>query len=205
MLMVNPLTAVSFISIARKGGHKAFIQTAASSALGQMVARYANLRGMTVINTVRRREQADALRANGEAHVLCSADDGFTDALRALAHRLKATIAFDAVGGQMSAVLATAMPHGGKVVQYGGLAGQPAHIEIADVLFHAKSLEGYWVPLYLRKAGTLGQLPMVAAVRKHASTIFATKVLEKVPLDRFPDALRLQRERASEGKVLLVP
>lgn len=205
MLLANPLTAVSFIAIARQGRHRAFIQTAAASALGQMVSRYARERGIAVINIVRRKPQAEAMSAAGETHVLCSSDDGFAESLKALADQLKATLAFDAIGGQMVATLATAMPHGGKVIQYGGLSGEAGHVEIADLLFHGKSLEGYWVPLYLDKAGVLRRLAMAATVRRHASTIFASKVLEKVPFEHFAAALRLQRERASEGKVLLVP
>ena len=204
-LFVNPMTAVSFITIARRGAHRVFIQTAAASALGHMVARYARERGIAVINIVRRKQHAEDLRTGGEEHVLCSSEDGFAEALREIAHRLGASLAFDAVGGQMVATLASAMPHGGRVVQYGGLSGEAGHIEIADVLFHAKTLEGYWVPLYLKKIGIAGQLPMVATVRRHAGTIFGTKVLAKVPFSHFADALRLQRERASEGKVLLVP
>jgi NADPH2:quinone reductase len=202
MMLVNPLTACSFVSIA-KGRN--FVQTAAASALGRMVARLAARRGLSVINVVRRQEQVDALRAEGAAHVLSSTDPDFDAMLKERVHQLDAKLAFDAIGGETSARIVAALPKGGRVVVYGGLSGEDARISLPDVIFNGKGIDGYWVPLHMAKTGRLEALRMIGTIRRHATTIFASKVIEQLPLERFADALVLQRERASEGKVLLVP
>jgi len=59
---VNPLTALNMIDIARKGGHKAFINTAGFSQLAKQVTRFAAKEGIKVINLVRKEEQVGILR-----------------------------------------------------------------------------------------------------------------------------------------------
>src|SRR5215467_12478060 len=101
-MLVNPLTAWALVDEARRGGHRAAVQTAAASALGRMVIRLGQKFGLPVVNVVRRAEQVELLRAMGAEHVLNSADPGFDEALRALCHKLRATISFEAVSGEMS-------------------------------------------------------------------------------------------------------
>src|SRR5260370_9106876 len=80
-LLVNPLTAWALMNEARRGGHKAVVQTAAASALGKMVIRLGQKFSLPVINIVRRAEQVEALRAIGAVHVLNSRESGFDPAL----------------------------------------------------------------------------------------------------------------------------
>jgi NADPH:quinone reductase-like Zn-dependent oxidoreductase len=77
MSMINPLTAVAFLEIAKEGGHKAVVLTAAASALGQMVNRLARSEGVQVINVVRRDAQVDLLKEQGAAVILNSSEDAF--------------------------------------------------------------------------------------------------------------------------------
>src|SRR5262249_2094716 len=76
-MLVNPLTAWALVAEARKGGHRAIVQTAAASALGKMVVRLGQKFRLPVVNVVRRAEQVDLLRAMGAEHVLNSSDSGF--------------------------------------------------------------------------------------------------------------------------------
>src|SRR5215470_19279634 len=76
-MLVNPLTAWALVDEARRGGHRAAVQTAAASALGRMLVRLGQKFSLPVINVVRRQEQADLLRGMGAEHVLNSADPGF--------------------------------------------------------------------------------------------------------------------------------
>lgn len=54
MMLVNPLTAWALVDVARRGRHKAIVQTAAASALGKMVVRLGRKFSIPVINVVRR-------------------------------------------------------------------------------------------------------------------------------------------------------
>jgi NADPH:quinone reductase len=204
-LLVNPLTAVNLLDHARAAGSKAIVQTAAGSALGRMIFRLGAKRGVPSINIVRRAEAAEKLRTEGREHVLDSSADGFEAALRDLCFRLGATMAFDAVAGDMSALLARSMPHGGKVLVYGGLSGQDAKLGIGDAILNAKAIEGYWIPLKIKAMGPLRLLRMVSTIQRHMPGIFGTEILERVPLERVHDALTLLQTRGSEGKVLLIP
>ncbi len=76
-LIVNPLTALAFFDIARRGGHTAIVNTAAASALGRMVIRLGRRAGVKVINIVRRREQVELLRELGADVVLDNSDAAF--------------------------------------------------------------------------------------------------------------------------------
>jgi NADPH:quinone reductase-like Zn-dependent oxidoreductase len=203
-LGVNPLTALSQLGMVRNGGHKAFIQTAAGSALGRMISRLAARQGVPAIHVVRRGDAAASLRATGEANVLSSDDPAFDADLKELSHRLGASIAFDAVGGEMSERLAAAMPRGGKVVVYGGLSGKSPRLSLPDLIFAGKSMEGFWLPLQIAKIGRLRLLQMTGQVQRLGEAMLGTKILAKLPLEAIAEAVEMQ-PRGSEGKVLLVP
>ena len=203
-LLVNPLTALAQLSIARDGGHKAFIQTAAGSALGRMIARLAAERGIPAIHIVRRADAAESLRASGTANVLSSDAPEFAAALKDLVGRLGATIAFDAVGGEMTEMLAAAMPARSRVVVYGGLSGQSPRMSLPDAIFADKVVEGFWIPNYIAKVGTLRILRMIGEAQRLGEAMLGTKILATLPLERIGEAVALQ-SRGSDGKVLFVP
>ena len=115
-----------------------------------------------------------------------------------------ATIAFDAVAGEMSATLAAAMPHGGKVVVYGGLAGAAPGLSIPDVIFHGKRLEGFWLPLEVKRAGPLRTLLRLREAQRWGEAVLGTRILARLPFERIGEALALQPQ-GSDGKVLLTP
>lgn len=97
--MVNPLTALGLIATARAGGHVSLLQTAAASALGQMVARLCREDGIPLVNIVRSAASKQVLDALGIAHVLDSSTPSFAEDLVQVIAQTRATAAFDAVGG----------------------------------------------------------------------------------------------------------
>jgi NADPH:quinone reductase-like Zn-dependent oxidoreductase len=90
--------------------------------IGRMLVRYFKANGVHVINVVRRQEQVDILKNEGAEYVLNSSDPEFTKNLEALSAELKATIAFDAIGGEQTATILSALPNGSKVLIYGALS-----------------------------------------------------------------------------------
>jgi NADPH:quinone reductase-like Zn-dependent oxidoreductase len=81
-LAINPMTALALVEIARTGGHVAFVQTAAASTLGLMIARLAERFRLTGIHIVRRPEQARKLNSLGCEHVLTAMTHRFRKAWR---------------------------------------------------------------------------------------------------------------------------
>lgn len=60
-------------------GAKTVVQSAAASALGRMMVRYFRDNGIETINIVRRKEQADLLKAEGANFILNQTDGDFKE------------------------------------------------------------------------------------------------------------------------------
>jgi NADPH2:quinone reductase len=203
-LLVNPLTAWALLSLAKKEKHAGFVQTAAASALGQMIERLARRWDMRPINIVRRREQVEMLKKAGAVHVLDSSETGFDEQLRVLCQKHDIRLAFDAVGGALSARVAAAMPKSSKMIVYGALAGENFQMNPFSLIFEDKKMEGFWLTEWIKHVPFLKKLSMARHAQKLLTTDLATAVQARFPLEKVQDAIALYKEKRSDGKVLLV-
>ena len=203
-LTINPITACALVEIARNGGRTAFVQTAAASTLGLMIARMAQRYQLTGIYIVRRPEQVQKLRSLGCEHVFDSNDMLFQKRLLEACNEFKASIAFDAVGGELTRRLASAMPPKSRIVVYGALADEPCQINSADLLFQDKKLEGFWLSRWIKGKGMLQKLLLSSRVQKLLSNELQTRIQARFPLEDTLPALELYKKQPTEGKVLLV-
>ena len=164
-------------------------------------------RGLVGIHVVRRAAQAEALRALGAEHVLVSSDADFTDRLAARCRDLRATIAFDAVAGDITGQLVEALPDGGEVVVYGALSAQPCGaIDPMVLAFQHKSVRGFEIAGHLETIGLIGSFRLATAAQKLiVSGVASTQVRERVKLAEGPAKLADYVRSMSEGKVLLTP
>ena len=76
---VNPLTALAMTETMRMEGHTALVHTAAASNLGQMLNKICIADGITLLNIVRKPEQATLLRGIGATHVVDSSAPTFME------------------------------------------------------------------------------------------------------------------------------
>ena len=205
MLIVNPLTAWGLVELARTGQHAAAIQTAAASSLGLMIVRHARRMGLPLINIVRRAEQVAILHAEGATHILNSSEPDFMHRLADLSRQLKATIAFDAVGGDLTGTLLTGMPNGSRVVVYGALAGDLVHVNPAELIFRQQRVEGFWLSDWFRAKSLPSLLQVGSRVQSTLHTDFRSTVQATYPLSRVQAAIDHYQRQMSAGKVLLVP
>ena len=206
-LIVNPLTAVALLETARRGGHPAAIHTAGASQLGRMMLALAADAGYPLINIVRRKEQVELLRSLGAQHVLNCTDDNFAAQLQATCQRLKATIAFEAVAGDLTGVVLGAMPHSSTVYLYGALSESPCgSINPIEVIFHGKVLRGFFLGAWVRQRGPLGVLRAARRVQKLlAEGRIATHFQRRLTLDEAVDGLQQYVTHMTDGKVLFTP
>ncbi len=204
MLIVNPLTALAFFDIARRGKHAAIVSNAAAGALGRMIDRLGRHHGIPVINIVRRRDQAEQLEASGTQLVLDSSEAEFLPRLRGEAHRLRATLILDAVGGAQTQVLVDAAPFGSTLVAYGGLSGEPAAFSSRTLIADDKKIVGFYLGNWAARKGLLRTLQDVLRVQRLASGDLRTMVRRRVPLSAAQEAVETYRENMTAGKVLLV-
>jgi NADPH:quinone reductase len=203
-LLINPMTAWALMEEARRGRHRAVVQTAAASALGRMIVRLGKRFSIPVINVVRRAEQVELLRKLGAAYVVNSSEPEFDKRLRELCHKLGASIGFDAVAGEMSAIVLRAQPLGSRLLVYGALSLQASQADPASLIFEAKRLEGFWLTSWLRSRTLLGQLRLARQIQKLLRSDLKTDFQAKVPLQEAGRALQQYAGNMTAGKVLLM-
>jgi NADPH:quinone reductase len=204
--LTNPITALVLVELIKSGGHRAYVQSAAAGQLGQMIHTIGAEQGLTGIHVVRKAAQAEVLQKLGAAHVLDSTAPDFPAALAAKARELHATIALDAVAGELTGVLLNAMPHGAQVVIYGALSGLASGgIDPMALAFGAKVLRGFEVATVLKN---MGMLRSVMLARKAQARVVrgltSTVVRSRVPLAQAKPALLEYARSMSEGKVLML-
>ena len=204
-MTINPFTAYALVETARTGCHAAFVQTAAASTLGIMIARLAKRFNLTGIHIVRRPEQVRKLKDLGCEHVFDSSDASFEKRLTETCNKLKASIAFDAVGGELTRRLALAMPPKSRIVIFGALADEPCQIDSMDFFFRDKKLEGFWLSRWIKGKGFFAKLLLAGRVQKLLSTELQTHVQARFPLEDIIPAIELYTRQKTVGKILLVP
>ena len=204
-LIVNPLTAWALMDMAKRGGHPAVVQTAAASALGRMIIRLGQRFDMSVINIVRRQEQVELLQTLGAKYVLNSNEANFDDQLKKLCLECSASLAFDAVAGDLTSRLLQALPKQGRVIIYGGLSQQLCQLDPRIFIYDDKHLEGFWLSTWLKKRNPLLQIHTALQIQKFLANDLKTEVRARLPLENATEALHQYAGNMTGGKILLVP
>lgn len=206
-LIINPLTAVGMVEQAVAEKHQGIIQTAACSQVGRMVQTLARRNRIPVINIVRSQKQVDELESQGEDWVLNSTDPEFSRELAEYSKQLRATVAFDAVGGPLTGIILNAMPDKSKVLVYGSLADAPCSaIGSGNLIFQEKKLEGFWLSESLKNNGfirTYQSTNLVQSLMKKGD--FHTVIRDHVSFDNWKSALLKYQKEMTAGKIILTP
>ncbi len=204
MSVVNPLTAVALIDIAKKAGHKTVINTAAASVLGQMMIRLGQNEGIQVINIVRRQSQVDLLKQQGAFVVLNSSRADFAQQLRDVCHQHNARLAFDAIAGNMPQTLLEAMPDHSKVTIYGRLSEDPTEVMPNQFIFQKKSIDGFWLTAWIGQKSFLQSLLVWRQAQKLMLTTLKTDVRAKYKLQDIRQAVTDYQNQMTGGKALII-
>ena len=219
---VNPLTALGMVETMRREGHTALVHTAAASNLGQMLNRICLQDKISLVNIVRKQEQADLLKAMGATHV-CNASlptfmQDLVDALVATG----ATIAFDATGGgKLAGQILTCMEvainktakeysrYGStthkQVYVYGGLDTSPTEFNRSFGM--AWGMGGWLMFPFLQKIGPAAVQVMKQRVAAELKTTFASHYSAEVSLVEALqlDTIAVYNKRATGEKYLINP
>jgi hypothetical protein len=97
------------------------------------------------------------------------------------------------------------MPDGSVARVYGMLSSEPCRLDVSDLVFRSKKVEGFTMYEWLRTTSLLRQMRAVGKVQGLVNDVLATRVQAKSPLGDHARALTLAHESASQGKVLLAP
>jgi NADPH:quinone reductase-like Zn-dependent oxidoreductase len=206
MTLVNPLTAISFIEMAKKGRHKAIINNAAASALGRMVEHLCKKEGIPLVNIVRRDAQLKALRDAGSEFVLNSSESSFTGKLQSLSDELGATILFDSVCGPGFHKMVEALPCGSSVVVYGNLSpDQYVSVDPGILLGKDITISGFYLGNQAKKNGLIKNLINLRKVSKLMRKDMKICIRAIYPLDKAQEAVDEYLKNMTAGKVILQP
>jgi NADPH2:quinone reductase len=205
MLLVNPLTALAIFEIARRGHHRAIVSTAAASALGAMLLRLGQRRGVPIIHIVRRPAQAELVRQRGGEHVLDSSQPGFVEQLREAATRLRATLLLDAIAGDMTQQLAEAAPYGSTILLYSRLSDKNSVLDPSTALNKNLTLQGWFLANWVREKNLLQVLRLSQQAQSLVAGDLQSPVAKRYPLAQAPQALEAYVANMTAGKVLLLP
>jgi NADPH:quinone reductase-like Zn-dependent oxidoreductase len=204
-MIVNPFSAWALLERAAELKANAVVQTAAASALGRMVVRLAMARGLHTINIVRRPEQAQVLAHEGAAYVLDSNDADFDERLGELCVRLRASVGFEAVAGEMTGRVLRAMPRGGRIVVYGALSREGCVVDPRSLIFEGKRVEGFWLADWLKRQNALKKFLVARKVEKLLRGELKTEVRARLPLEEAVGGIRAYARDMTGGKVLFIP
>lgn len=204
---INPFTAYAMFEMAQERQAKAIIQNGASGQIGMFIRSLAKLKGIKVINLVRKEEHRQALQQAGEHYVLSLNHPNFEIQLQQLANDLEALIAFDAVGGEQSGMILNAMPAGATLIVYGGLSGKLlGHINPMDIIFKGKTVKGFNLHEWKKEAGEK-KFMKVSSDLQHliSQKILQTKVQGIFSLEEVHQAMEQYIRNMSAGKILFKP
>ena len=138
------MTAFAVIEVADVGLDDGVIVRAASSSVGLAAIQLTNWAGGVSIAATRTSAKADALRAQGAAHVVATEEEDLVERVMDITRGKGAYVAFDPVGGPYVETLATALRPRGIVFIYGGLSEQPTPYPHWQCAFKGLSMRG-WV------------------------------------------------------------
>jgi len=205
-LFINPMTVLMFRDVLRQSGVAACIQTAANSALGRMFIRLCKAEAVPLINIVRSSSSAHSILQEGAENVLISTDPSFPAALKSLSEQLGADLAFDAVGGELTGQLLTAVGAGGVVYVYGLLGGKPVQgVLNSDVIMGRKRLAGLWLRQWYQRQSKETRKRLVEEAQSLLSGVLRTDVAAHYCLEEVQRAITTYAANMSSGKALIHP
>jgi len=206
-ISINPFTAYGLMDLIDSNTCKTIIQTAASGQVARFIRHLALERSLHTINIVRKDKHAEQLKEEGQQYVLNLNDEDFDEKLKSMAHELNATVAFEAIGGEMTGRIFNAMPPDSKVILYGGLSSLPvSQVDSLHLIFKGKSIKGFNLNQWMANLSSEKKKSItdeiIGLVNKGN---FKTNIQSRFSFDDIFDGLRQYLGNMSEGKVLFVP
>lgn len=203
--IVNPMTAMAMVDIAKDAG-EAFVISAATSQLGKLMCALGRDLGLAPIALVRRADAVQQMRAQGAAEVLVTTDPGFAgDLARVLRDRAPGAF-LDAVADEISEQVFAAMPVQARWIIYGILGDKPPRLTNAgQLIFMGKRIEGFWLTQWMMQTPPEDQMRVVGEVQaRFADGRWRTDVAATLPLRDAIEHLAAAL-RDTRGKVMILP
>ena len=219
---VNPLTALGMVETMKMENHKALVHTAAASNLGQMLVKVCLADDVPLVNIVRKKEQAEQLKALGAVYVCNSSEPTFKEDLVDALVATGATIAFDATGGGAlaSSILSAMETASNKAAKeysrYGSTVYKQVYIyggldRSATILNRAFGMSwglGGWLLFpFIEKIGVERYAVLRQRVANEITTTFSSHYNKEISLADVlsADAIKSYSKQATGEKYLIKP
>ncbi|HEX5946322.1 MAG TPA: zinc-binding dehydrogenase [Acidimicrobiales bacterium] len=211
---LDPVTAVAMIGTGRTAvgvlgsaeivADDTVLVTAAAGGLGALLVQAARGAGAEVVGLAGGPDKVERVRKLGATAAIDYRATGWPDAVRAALGDRQPTLLLDGVGGAAARDAFDLLGPAGRVVLYGGSSGQPLALTTADLA--ARSLRVTWA-LGARMLGLPGGIRALEtrALGEAAAGRLVPLVNDPFPLGEAAAAHRAIEERATVGKVVLVP
>ena len=201
---VNAATAyllLTHYSKLKKGNW--IVQNAPLSNVGRMIIQFAKGLGIRTVNLVRRESAiSEVLEIGGDIAV--ESDENLPQNIQEKLGRAKIRLAFDAVGGTSTEMLASCCADKAKIITYGMLAGEPCHLRPERMVFQQMEHLGFWLSKLLNRFTHEERCQLYNDV---VELMQAQDVHPKVDacfsMDRIGDAIRMAEQ--GKGKAVVFP
>jgi NADPH:quinone reductase-like Zn-dependent oxidoreductase len=204
MAIVNPMTALALLDIAKRGGHKAVVNTAAAGALGKMMNSLFERHGISVLNVVRHEEGLKKLAGRGVRHAMSTSGKDFPVIFKTWCEEMHASLVFDAVGGEFVNPVLPLLPAGSTIILYGNLSKQRVEFMPPLLVRENKQITGFFLGRWIHENGMLKALRNLIRIKKLlADGKVETPVQAVFPLAEVQQAMDTYEADMGGGKVLL--
>jgi len=209
-IIVNPCTSVCLVERAKALGATAIVINAAASQVGKGVIRYAKMKSIKTIATVRNSTNVEVLNKLGADHVLLTSEEKYQVQLKAICRSINANVLLDSVAAEDTPMVLSAMPNNSTAIVYGRLTETFDPVgglfSVADVIFRNIKVEGFWLAKVIGDSKPWQVLALSRKVQKlFAQGIFHTDIFASVGFNDFAQALDHYAKHKSDGKVILKP
>ena len=145
------MTVIGMLDYLRKGGAKACISLAASSALSKQLLRLCNQEGIQVINVVRGDDKVKDLQENyGAKYVVNQSSAKFMEDIQKMIDEVQPTYLFECLGGDLCGDIFQLMPFKSVMVTYGNLTKTRISFDAQDLHWKDRKIIGFvlfnWLP-----------------------------------------------------------
>ncbi|KAK9829662.1 hypothetical protein WJX72_007192 [[Myrmecia] bisecta] len=199
---INPVTVYGMLDTLQVPKGEYLLQTAAGSTLGREMIAYAKHVGVKTINLVRRGEQKDELKAIGADEVLTFDEDVVGQVMKITGGK-GAYGAIDAVGGEVTEKVMSAVRPKGTVLVYGAMSGPTLQVKIFDPLYYGKILTGWVIYFWIDTLGERRQEVLNKVMDLIKQGVIKPYSGKAFPLEKYDEAIKESQKEARGGKVFL--
>jgi NADPH:quinone reductase-like Zn-dependent oxidoreductase len=203
-LLAMPLSALMLLEDLEIEPGQWLVQDAANGAVGKTLFTLARLRGVHVVNLVRRDAALAELEAAGIDNGVSTEQAGWQQRVAAVTGGAPIVRAVESIGGEAAQQLMGLLADNGELVSFGSLTFKPLVIGAEHLVFKQTVVKGYWASKRLAAtppkelARMIGELAGLAAAGTLRLTVDAA-----FGLDEAAAAMAAAERPGRSGKVVL--